>query len=81
MSRAWDYDYWDYDPFRSIVVLEDEKGPVRTGLLDSQGREIVRLQHPFPIGFQPPPKAACPCEAAPPPKTVKVRKGPKRKAK
>lgn len=56
MSRNWNDDYWlDEGNTRSMVVLEEDRSPTKTGLVDARGQDIYRIPARFPIGFQPPP--------------------------
>ena len=81
-NRGWSDDYWlDEGNTRSILVLEDDDSPQKTGLVDSSGRDIYRFRYKIPMGFQPPPRAensaANPCGKCGDGgkvKTVKVRR-------
>lgn len=46
-------DWWVNSPSREMTVFESEGSHVRTGVLDSDGREIMRLTTRM-IGFLPP---------------------------
>lgn len=45
----------DYDQFgpSTMTVHEDDKGPVRTGVLDSRGEMIFRMPDTVTFGFHP----------------------------
>ena len=51
---AWEpYGEWAIEHVRrdGITVFEPEHEPLRTGLLDKNGVEIMRVDIPNPIGF------------------------------
>lgn len=47
--RSEDYEVWVERP--SVTVWQEEKAPVYTGLLDSAGTRLFRVEEPEPLGF------------------------------
>ncbi len=45
-------DGWYPDGPVSMTVLEDESGPVETGLLDQHGAKLYRVIQREPVGFR-----------------------------
>lgn len=48
-----DFDEWDADASQSLArtVHEEERQPIRTGLLDHHGNDIYAMDEADPIGF------------------------------
>ncbi len=50
----WDSpDWWDNESARpeTITVMDAERSPVRTGLLDKDGNDIMKAPATSPVGF------------------------------
>jgi hypothetical protein len=52
VTRAvWAYDLDDEVHMHEALVTEQERGPVKTGLLDASGQPLYRMPDALPIGF------------------------------
>ncbi len=53
VTAWWPRGEWADEPLREmgLTVTEPDRQPVRTGLFDKQGNELVAIDIPNPIGF------------------------------
>lgn len=50
-QRAYEEEWFEEEPHRTITVHETDDSPIQTGLVDANGTPLYRTKVRVPIGF------------------------------